>query len=225
MTDRLQRASDRVHLARARLQRLGARDLADSCAPRGQSYEVAVSGSEGSSVPEASVTSGTLAQARVAQQATRLMEKAASLMERGVEQLTYTPTSASGRCATETDGVRCTGEATHGRLCEICDGDWRTRRGVDIPVQVIKARNAKRTLKCQCHREHDHQPGVCVRDLEPGQTAGRCKVCREAEAAPTCRDCGGQPSEGRTLCNRCRSRRRPERQDDGAHPFAWNAPR
>ena len=224
MTDRLQRASDRVHLARMRLQRLGAEDLEDAYAPKGQSYEVAVSGSGGTSAPESAVTSGTLRQARVAQQATRLMEKAASLMERGVEQLTYTPTSAAGRCATETDGVRCSGQATHGKLCATCDDDWRTRRNLAIPAQVIKVRNAKRTVKCGCHRDGcDHPPGVCVRNLEPGQVEGRCTACREADN-PRCGDCGVKPpATGRSICEGCKTRRR--RQPAGRHPFGWNTPK
>lgn len=216
MTDRLQEALDRLDLTARRLGRRARADLEAAYAPSGQSYEAAVSGSGGTSTTELAgldAIADLQIHARDAKVITRELEKAANLLARCEEKLL--PPKVGGQCPTVSrdesgETVSCTGEAqTHRGLCVDCDADWRSRRpDVDIPAHIIADRNARRTVKCQCHAEHDHAPGVCVRDLQPGQTVGRCRQCREAEN-PRCDDCGEKPpAASRTICEGCKTRRR-----------------
>lgn len=224
MTDHpVEQAHAEVALLATELKLRAKVDLDDAAQPSGQSYEAAVSGSGGTSATEALAVDGTLARAHDAQQALRGLQAAAKGMRNVLKHMA--PPEVGGQCPTVSrdesgETVSCTGEAqTHRGLCVDCDADWRSRRpDVDIPAHIIADRNARRTVKCQCHAEHDHAPGVCVRDLEPGQTVGRCRQCREAEN-PKCDDCGEKPpAPRRTICEGCKTRRRRK-------TFAWHDPR
>lgn len=89
--------------------------------------------------------------------------------------------------------VSCTGTVTHFRtgrgLCESCD-DWHAKpqhRGLDMPVEVLKARNQRRVRMCDCG------PDCCPRDAK-GHTA-----------------CTDRAAEGRTVSERCHGRMSPPR--------------
>lgn len=209
MSDRLDRADIRLRLARQRAYRRARRDLEGSVISAAD-YEAPISSSGGGSATEAAGLNRAegLVWAGEHQTITRAIERAASQLERCLENLTPVPTGLP--CTTVTDGVHCSGEATHGRLCGDCAADWRPRNHMAIPADVIEARNQRRTFKCECHDQgHDHHPGVCTRDLEPGQTIGRCDTCRRWGLCRCgcCDDCTDPPAEGRTVSERCLKKR------------------
>lgn len=221
MTERLDRADIRLRLARQRVYRRARRDLEGNVI-RAADYEAPVTGSGGTSTVEAAAVND-LTWAGEHQTLTRAMERAAGILEDCLEKLTPTPTGLP--CATVTDGVHCSGEATHGKLCADCAADWRPRSKMPIPADVIAARNRRRTFKCGCHERHDHEPDVCTRDLGPGQTIGRCEACRtwgRCKCGPECcpDGCPDDPAEGRKVSERC-LKRRQRAKSEGEHPWQW----
>lgn len=130
-----------------------------------------------------------LEQARDYQLACRILEQAATMLQRGWERMT--PQATGEDCPTATrdhdtgELVRCTGEVTHRGRCEECDRDWRVHRGFEVPVDVVKARNARRPRWCDC-------PPSC------------------------CDPCTDRAAEGRTKSERCKRRLTRARQVERA---------
>lgn len=214
MTDRTRRALARVNDHASWLARHALEDLAAAAWP---------SAGDGPHVTSSAVSSPTetagihdrLARAGDHQLATRVLEQAAELLERGRERMT--PYEATGEgCPTVArdpesgEMVSCTGTVTHFRtgrgLCESCD-EWLAKpqhRGLSMPVDVLKARNGRRPRWCACG------PECCPRD-EKGHTS-----------------CTDRAEEGRTVSRRCRQaqQRARERQRVLAdpHPWRWQEP-
>lgn len=136
-----------------------------------------------------------LGQAGDYQQACYALEKAASVLEKTLEGMT--PRITGEQCPTVArdpatgEHVRCTGQVTHRGRCEQCDGDWRIRRGLPLPVDVIEARNRRRLTQrwCAC-------PATCC--------------ARDADDHTSCTD---RAEEGRTVSRRCRGRMERARAD------------
>lgn len=129
-----------------------------------------------------------------------------------------TPVATGEPCpsvATDDDGTvvaRCEGSVTHhstGRgLCAECDADWRPRRGLEVPADVLSARNARRKHPCTCHSSRcDHDPGGCLGMLAPGDLSGRCERCACTCDVDCCPEgCSDERAPGRTVSERCHKR-------------------
>lgn len=180
-----------------------------------------------------------LARASVRQGLAKALSHTATVLERCAQRIT--PRATGEPCptvATDADGIiiaRCQGKVTHhstGRgLCEQCDADWRPRRGLQIPADVIDARNRRRRHPCTCHDDAcDHAPGACLGLLAPGELTGRCETCACSCGPDCCPDgCADPRAAGRTVSDRCdkrikrkRAKERSTTGTDGA--FGWNTP-
>lgn len=160
---------------------------------------------------------GQLERAGARQHAYDAIKKVRTILERCHDRLT--PVATGDPCPTvarDTDGTviaSCQGSVTHhstGRgLCEQCDRDWRPRRGLQIPAEVIEARNARRRHACVCHADgHDHGPGGCLGQGPPGELVGRCERCL-CDCGPSCcpDGCSDPRAPGRGVSERCKKRR------------------
>ena len=159
-----------------------------------------------------------LAGASVRQALGKSLRSVVAVLERCHARLT--PVATGEPCpvrATDDDGtvlVRCEGHVTHhstGRgLCAECDADWRPRRGLEIPPEVLVARNARRRHPCTCHDTTcGHDPGGCLGLLDPGDLTGRCEGCRCACGPDCCPDGCTDPRDrpqGGALSERCAKR-------------------
>lgn len=211
MTDRIRQALSRVHAASSWLAAHGLEDQAASAWPSaGDGPYVSSSGM--SNPTESAGIHDRLARAGDHQLATRLLEQAAALLERGRERMT--PYEVTGEpCPTVArdpdsgEMVSCTGTVTHFRtgrgLCESCD-EWLAKpqhRGLNMPVDVLKARNGRRQRWCGCG------PDCCPRD-DQGHTS-----------------CTDRAEEGRTVSRRCRQAQQRARERERAladpHPWDW----
>lgn len=178
------------------------------------------------------VPTAELARASVRQGLTKTIGHVATVLRRCEQRLT--PRATGEPCPTvarDDDGTivaRCEGRVTHhstGRgLCEQCDGDWRSQRHLDIPPDVIEARNARRRHPCTCHDTAcDHDPGGCYGLLDPGVLAGRCEHCACACGPECCPDgCTDPRRPGRRLSERCKKRQDRRSTVGTGGAFAWN---
>lgn len=229
MTDRLSDAHRRIADAASRLHARALDDLSAAAYPSAGDGPH-VSSSSTSRPTEQAGINGQLARARDHQLATRLLEQAAALLERGEERMT--PLATGEPCpsvARDADGTvvaRCQGTVTHhgtGRgLCEECDADWRSRRGLDIPPEVLQARNARRKHPCTCHDTTcGHDPGGCLGLLPAGELTGRCEQCACTCGPDCCPDgCSDPRAAGRTVSERCKKRQDRSTVGTGG-AFAW----
>ncbi len=198
MTDRLTNAHSRVEAAASLLAVAARDDLA------GAAWPVKAGGPQVSSSSTSDPTGGAVSsdlsgsttfrlnQARDHQLAVRLLEQAASLLERGLERMT--PVNTGEQCPTVArdpdtgEQVSCEGTATHFRtgrgLCARCD-DWYGRpqnRGFHPGVEWVRDGNAMHVRWCACG------PDCCDRDVQ-GHTS-----------------CTDRAAEGRTVSERCKRR-------------------